>query len=964
MTGGYILFLERLVIFRFLLLCVAELHPVSALLGNGLTTFTPFGPPAPNSILAPARRKNGIVRTIDRIYHGGGRVGYLIYMDDRKFQLDMEKDEALLSQHFNARYLDALHGMSEGAQPLHRECVYRGTVDSKPESLALFNLCGGGMEGFFAVGQARYTVRPLIRAKGHENDVHALEDVVLEQTLHYYSRDGFSFETMTAREGCGTGEGRWRRYAAKKPHHREWDKTNTNTRSLGVDENERRTLSSQWWYSDIIPHSSGKRHKRSVSRARHVELLLVADQSMAKKYGKDLHHYLLTIASIASKLYGHASIENPIRLSVVKVVVLSEEEKGLEISKNAAATLKSFCKWQNQQNPLDDDHQQHHDAAILFTRQDLCGHHSCDTLGMADVGTICSPERNCAVIEDDGLHAAFTVAHEIGHLLGLSHDDSKFCEERFGSSEEKRLMSSILTSIDASKPWSRCTSATITDFFDDGNADCLLDPPRQPLLGPEELPGQSYDAVRQCRLAFGMEYTVCPGMDVCARLWCAVIRQGQMVCLTKKLPAVEGTPCAKGRICLHGKCVDKTRKRHYMASNHGSWSSWGSWGSCSRSCGGGVQFARRLCNNPPPRNNGRYCTGKRAIYRSCNTTPCPAPNKSFRAEQCEARNGQQLDPKGVKTFVEWVPKYAGVLPADVCKLTCRAKGTGYYVVFAQRVRDGTECRPFSSSVCVRGKCVRTGCDGIIGSKLQFDKCGICGGDSSACVRVVGTFTKRSKGYTDVVTIPEGSTHIKVRQHKPKDQPRLTAYLALRRPGGDYLLNGKFLISTSETIIPLSGLVLNYSGWSQRDDSLHSVGPRALGEPLTVQILATDVKHPLDVRYSFYTPQKPTPPKTVHTTPRKTVPTTPPTTPPINKATSTTPPTSTSTAPPTSASPPPSTAPPAQRWVTGPWMACSRSCGGGWQTRTVQCKDPQGRLAKTCPLPSRPSAFKQCLLQKC
>lgn len=59
-----------------------------------------------------------------------------------------------------------------------------------------------------------------------------------------------------------------------------------------------------------------------------------------------------------------------------------------------------------------------------------------------------------------------------GHLLGLSHDDSKFCEERFGVNSDKRLMSSILTSIDASKPWSRCTSATITDFFDDGNGEC------------------------------------------------------------------------------------------------------------------------------------------------------------------------------------------------------------------------------------------------------------------------------------------------------------------------------------------------------------------------------------------------------------------------------------------------------------------------------------------------------------
>lgn len=62
-----------------------------------------------------------------------------------------------------------------------------------------------------------------------------------------------------------------------------------------------------------------------------------------------------------------------------------------------------------------------------------------------------------------------------------------------------------------------------------------------------------------------------------------------------------------------------------------------------------------------------------------------SPAKSFRQEQCEARNGYQSDAKGVKTFVEWVPKYSGVLPGDVCKLTCRAKGTGYYVVFSQKV---------------------------------------------------------------------------------------------------------------------------------------------------------------------------------------------------------------------------------------------------------------------------------------
>ncbi|XP_016139089.1 A disintegrin and metalloproteinase with thrombospondin motifs 5-like [Sinocyclocheilus grahami] len=842
-----------------------------------------FRPPANASLLAPVR---GVVRTVDRIYHGGGKAGYLLYIDEQRFQLDMERDESILSHHFS---------LNADAPPPRRECVYRGTVNSNAESLALFNLCSGGLDGFFAVDDARYTVTPLIRADA-------------TRALHYYTRESFDFDAMPARHSCGTRDRKARN--AKR---------------------------------DALT-----RRKRSVSRARHVELLLVADASMTKKYGKDLHHYLLTLASIASKLYGHASIENPIRLSVVKVAILSENEKGIEVTKNAAATLKSFCKWQNQQNPLDDDHQHHHDAAILFTRQDLCGHHSCDTLGMADVGTVCSPERSCAIIEDDGLHAAFTVAHEIGHLLGLSHDDSKFCEERFGSSEDKRLMSSILTSIDASKPWSRCTSATITDFFDDGNAECLLDAPRLPLLGPEELPGQRYDAVQQCRLAFGPEYTVCPGMDVCARLWCAVIRKGQMVCLTKKLPAVEGTPCGKGRICLQGKCVDKTRKRHYSMSNHGSWSSWGPWGSCSRTCGGGVQFAHRLCNNPPPRNNGRYCTGKRAVYRSCSITPCPSAGKSFRQEQCELRNGPQTDPKGVKTFVEWVSKFAGVLPKDMCKLTCRAKGTGYYVVFSQRVVDGTECRPYSSSVCVKGKCVRTGCDGIIGSKLQYDKCGVCGGDGNSCIRVAGNFTKKSKGYTDVVKVPEGSTHLKVRQYKAKGQSRYTAYLALRRPGGEYLLNGKFMISTSETIIPLNGSVLNYTGWSQRDEALHSMGPGALQESLVVQILATDSKKPLDIRYSFFMPRKmPLPPRTVA----------------VSSGTAAAL-SSVEIVTFTTEVPATMTMPAGPRWVTGSWMTCSRTCDTGWQSRTVQCKDPQGKLSKSCPLSTRPSAFKHCLIKKC
>lgn len=226
--------------------------------------------------------------------------------------------------------------------------------------------------------------------------------------------------------------------------------------------------------------------------------------------------------------------------------------------------------------------------------------------------------------------------------------------------------------------------------------------------------------------------------------------------------------------------------------------------------------------------------------------------------------------------------------------------------------------------------------------------------SRVCIDVVRSLcVSCSKGYTDVVKVPEGSTHFKVRQYKPKGQTRYTAYLSLRRPGGEYLLNGKFMISTSETVIPLNGSVLNYSGWSQRDEYLHSMGPGALLESLVVQVLATDAKKPLDIRYSFFMPRKtPLPPRTSIASSGTAAALSS-----VEILTFTTEvPAATESS---------TTMPPAgPRWVMGPWMVCSRTCDTGWQSRTVQCKDTQDKLSKGCPLGTRPSVFKHCLIKKC
>lgn len=54
-----------------------------------------------------------------------------------------------------------------------------------------------------------------------------------------------------------------------------------------------------------------------------------------------------------------------------------------------------------------------------ISRENLChnpGQKRCDTLGLAELGRMCSPGSSCAIVQDNGLAAAFTIAHEIGHV--------------------------------------------------------------------------------------------------------------------------------------------------------------------------------------------------------------------------------------------------------------------------------------------------------------------------------------------------------------------------------------------------------------------------------------------------------------------------------------------------------------------------------------------------------------------
>ena len=61
-----------------------------------------------------------------------------------------------------------------------------------------------------------------------------------------------------------------------------------------------------------------------------------------------------------------------------------------------------------------------------------------------------------------------------------------------------------------------------------------------------------------------------------------------------------------------------------------------------------------------------------------------------------------------------------------------------------------------------------GCDGVLGSGVLLDSCGVCGGNNSTCRIIAGVFShsKMPYGYNMIATLPRGATNITIQQVKP------------------------------------------------------------------------------------------------------------------------------------------------------------------------------------------------------
>ncbi|XP_061278362.1 A disintegrin and metalloproteinase with thrombospondin motifs 10 isoform X4 [Bos javanicus] len=822
-----------------------------------------FSPPAPR------RQRRGTGPQAE------SRLFYKVAAPSTHFLLNLTHSPRLLAGHVSVEYWTR-EGLAwqRAARP---HCLYAGHLQGQASSSHVAISTCGGLHGLIVADEEEYLIEPLQGGpKGHRGPEESGPHVV-------YKRSSLRHPHLDT--ACGVRD--------EKP----WK-------------------GRPWWLRTLKPPPArplGNETergqpglKRSVSRERYVETLVVADKMMVAYHGRrDVEQYVLAIMNIVAKLFQDSSLGNIVNILVTRLILLTEDQPTLEITHHAGKSLDSFCKWQKSivnrsghGNAIPENGVANHDTAVLITRYDICIYKNkpCGTLGLAPVGGMCERERSCSINEDIGLATAFTIAHEIGHTFGMNHDGvGNSCGAR--GQDPAKLMAAHITMKTNPFVWSSCSRDYITSFLDSGLGLCLNNrPPRQDFVYPTVAPGQAYDADEQCRFQHGVKSRQCKYGEVCSELWCL---SKSNRCITNSIPAAEGTLCQTHTIDKgvsldrpgpppgpaigfgHAHCLQWCYKRVCVPFGSrpegvdGAWGPWTPWGDCSRTCGGGVSSSSRHCDSPRPTIGGKYCLGERRRHRSCNTEDCPPGSQDFREMQCSEFDSVPFRGK----FYTWKTYRGGGVKA--CSLTCLAEGFNFYTERAAAVVDGTPCRPDTVDICVSGECKHVGCDRVLGSDLREDKCRVCGGDGSACETIEGVFSPAllGTGYEEVVWIPKGSVHIFI-----QDLNLSLSHLALKGDQESLLLEG--LPGTPQPHrLPLAGTTFQLRQGPDQTQSLEALGP--INASLIIMVL-TQTELPA-LRYRFNAP--------------------------IARD-----------------------ALPPYSWHYAPWTKCSAQCAGGSQVQAVECRN--------------------------
>uniref|UniRef100_A0A6J0UWT8 Disintegrin and metalloproteinase domain-containing protein 9-like n=1 Tax=Pogona vitticeps TaxID=103695 RepID=A0A6J0UWT8_9SAUR len=351
--------------------------------------------------------------------HLDNQLSYLIKTGNRTHILKLKKNTNLIGEHFIIHTYSKDGTLKTTPFETKTHCYYHGVVEGITDSQLALSTCDG-LRGIVHINGRRYGIEPINGSNQFEHFFYVLENSN-QQTFVCGVPDGDLFHEQSMDI--------FSRYS---------------------------TIN----YSHFSKGTLLRKRRAVLPEKRYVELYMVVDKNryvMKQSDEEAVQKETIELANYVDRMF------HPLNIQIVLVgLEIWTDSNRIDVDSGSAGdVLGRFVTWRQK----DLMKRSRNDVSHLIIGRGPFG----GTVGMAFVGTVCSPDHGgsfSAFSHHSVINQASIVAHELGHNLGMNHDDSS-CPGSY-----------IMHSTDnGSKNFSSCSSNDFENLILRGGGTCLRNTP-------------------------------------------------------------------------------------------------------------------------------------------------------------------------------------------------------------------------------------------------------------------------------------------------------------------------------------------------------------------------------------------------------------------------------------------------------------------------------------------------------